>query len=56
MLLRWFGTLKILFAIFAIFSYDKQPSLLITLIPKNIHFTMHNEKYRQFCNCVSLHQ
>ena len=27
---RWFGTLKILFAIFAIFSYAKPISLLIT--------------------------
>ena len=40
--LRWFGTLKILFAIFAIFSYIK-PSLLITLIPKNLYLTMHNK-------------
>ena len=42
--LRWFGTLKILFAIFAIFSYIKPISLLITLIPKNIYITMHNKK------------
>ena len=46
--IRWFGTLEILFAIFAIFSNVKPISLLITLIPKNIYLTMHSEKYRLF--------